>query len=118
MKIFISCLITVIVTVSIARAVEYRGKEVKTKQDVQSIEDYELMKLTGGQNNQIKMLGELVALLYAYMGKIEFDKAGIKNVTDNTSADAYIAALYDGLWKTRNAIRTEASQIITNEGLR
>lgn len=117
MKIFITCLITVMVAVSTTHAIEFKGKEVKTKQDVQSIEDYELMKLTGGQNNQFKLLGELVALLYAYMGKIEFDKAGIKNVTDSTSADAYIAVLYEGFWKTRNAIRTKANQIITDEGL-
>lgn len=115
MKTFLACLITIAIAASTVIAAEFKGKEVKTRQDVQSVEDYELMKLTGGQNSQIKMLGELVALLYAYMGKIEFGTVGIKGVTDSESADTYISALYDGLWKTRNAIRTEASQIITNQ---
>lgn len=63
---------------------------------------------------QIRLLSQMMAILTAYVGIIDYGDTGIPEITDKVSAETYIRSNYLPLWLINNQIKAEAKQFIEN----
>lgn len=97
---------------------KFKGADCSTKADVEAAQSVETMKIIGNQGDQLKLMGEMVALLMAYQGVIGFDQAGVEGVTDEPSARAYILNILAIKWLPILSVRQEAEQFIMDNDLK
>lgn len=117
-KISIVILILLFISPIVAYSATFEGHKVESKKDVESVTSYKTTQLFGTQGDQITMVAEMVALLFAYQGIISFSDVGIAGVTDKPSADAYVQGLYSTIWMQRNALKEAAKKVITDNDLK
>jgi hypothetical protein len=67
---------------------------------------------------QLKLLSQMVSLLYAYIGVVKYDDIGIAGITDKTSADKFVTTQMLPLWLQNNVINSNADQFIKDNNLK
>lgn len=97
---------------------KFKDAECNSKADVEAAVSVEVMRTLGSQDKQLKLIGDMIALLYAYQGVIPFGSVGIPGVTDKATADAYVLNTLITLWSPMLALRTEADNYIKDNNLK
>lgn len=97
---------------------KFKNIEVGSKFDVECVKSRETMKLVGNQGDQLKLMGSMMALLFAYQGVIGFGDTGIEGISNKATADAYVLTLFSTLWQPILALNTEADKLIKDNDLK
>lgn len=87
-------------------------EEVENANDVKKIVKAKINELS--ENNEL----DLIVLLLAYMGKIQFNQTGIQEINTQLEADNYLTNFYNNTIKKINNIKTQAEQFIRNNNLK
>ena len=88
----------------------FLGQEVKNADDVKRIakEKIDELLLDKLENNELN----LIMLLFAYSGKIQFNQVGMQGVSTQLEADSYLTNFYNNTIKKINSIKNQAKQLI------
>lgn len=73
--------------------------------------------LLSPERYQIKLMSQMLAILFAYAGTITYPQIGISSITDKASADAYITTNLLPLWLQSFQIQAEAAKYISDNKL-
>lgn len=93
----------------------FMGQEVKNIDDVKRISKEKISELLSDklENNELN----LVMLLFAYSGKLQFNQTGIQGVGTQLEADNYLTNFYNNTIKKINNIKNQARQFIQSNNL-
>jgi len=93
----------------------FLGKEVETAEEVRKIAKERTSDLLSDklENNELN----LIMLLFAYSGKVQFNQTGIQGVNSQLEADNYLTNFYNDTIKKINNIKNQAKQFIQDNNL-
>lgn len=93
----------------------FLGQEAKNVDDVKRIAKEKINELLSdkSENNELN----LVMLLLAYSGKVQFNQTGIQGVGTQLEADNYLTNFYNNTIKKINNIKIQARQFIQDNNL-
>lgn len=93
----------------------FLGQEVKNIDDVKRIAKERISGLLSDKldNNELN----LIMLLFAYSGKVQFNQTGIQGVNSQLEADNYLTNFYNNTIKKINSIKNQARQFIQDNNL-
>ena len=93
----------------------FLGQEVKNADDVKRIVKEKINELLSDklENNELN----LIMLLFAYSGKIQFNQVGIQRIDSELEANNYLINFYNNTIKKINSIKNQARQFIQDNNL-
>lgn len=93
----------------------FLGQEVKNINDVKRIAKEKISELLSdkSENNELN----LIMLLFAYSGRVQFNQTGIQGVSTQLEADNYLTNFYNNTIKKINNIKNQAKQFIQDNNL-
>lgn len=93
----------------------FMGQEIRNADDVKRIVKEKVSELLSNksENNELN----LIMLLLAYSGKVQFNQTGIQGISTQLEADDYLTNFYNNIIKKTNNIKTQAKQFIQNNNL-
>lgn len=91
------------------------NEEVEGANDVKRIAKEKISELLSDklENNELN----LIMLLFAYSGKLQFNQTGIQGVSTQLEADSYLTNFYNDTIKKINNIKNQAKQFIQDNNL-
>ena len=93
----------------------FLSEEVESADDVRKIAKRKIGELLSDKldNNELN----LVMLLFAYSGKLQFNQTGIQGISTQLDADNYLTNFYNNTIKKINNIKNQARQFIQDNNL-
>lgn len=88
----------------------FLGQEVKNADDVKRITKEKVGELLSDKLENSEL--NLIMLLFAYSGKIQFNQVGMQGVSTQLEADSYLTNFYNNTIKKINNIKNQAKQLI------
>ena len=73
--------------------------------------------MTSAEGYQIKLMSQMIAILFAHAGTITYPQVGIPAITDKASADSYVTTNLLPLWLQTFQIKAEAEKYISDNKL-
>lgn len=93
----------------------FLDEEVKSADDVRKIAKKKINELLSDKldNNELN----LIMLLLAYSGKVQFNQTGIQGISTQLEADNYLTNFYNNTIKKINNIKNQARQFMQDNNL-